>query len=1615
MKGAKGWLDNFELSPCLVLTRYPFILDISGTCIHPGKSIEMKSSEMPKPKRNLDRKTTSCKQVIEHRKKVNASPKSTFSCTPTIPVVDPVRRDNSPIPGTSGINTRLLFPSNRTYEVYQDGSESSDDDLESHLPTTGIHTYNKVYYKKGVKYRKIQDSPIVGNSIVRVSSHVQQSNDPSTNVFNADSTIDELPDITPPQNVPRSIPPRDEISEPLEEIPKSFAERPCKERTLPRHSRHGKWFKETFSYDPTRDYKSEITLKGMNKICPYCRALKFHTEAPGMCCQNGKVQLPLLREPPDMLKLLYDGRNEEGKQFLKEIRSYNCAFSMTSFGAKIERYDFMQCFKIQGVVYHLLGPLECSSDTSRNGLQIFFLDSREQTNCRMSMYQRTRRTTIEKLQHIIEASNSYVASFKYALELIDCPEYDIVIHSDRKPDDEHRGRFNAPTCSEIAVLLSGTVSDNRDIRLKKRHVDGEYDFQRIHQVHRAYVPLQYPLLHIFGEDGYHDNLGVTGLQFYAYMFMIRSEYFCHLQKSERLFQQYAVDAYAMIESRRLHFYKINQKILRRDSFIHLQDAINADADPERLGKLCILPASFTGGPRYMIKKMHDALTFVQKFGKPDFFITFTCNPQWPEIYSELFDGQHYSVRDDIVVRVFKAKLDQFIEVLKKKAIFGDIRCYIYTVEWQKRGNPHVHILLWMEEAVRTDDLDLYISAEIPNPARDKDLYNKVKKHMIHGPCGPMNPQCGCMIDNRCSKNYPKDFNAATTSNVEGYPLYRRRPPGNGGYDARVGYHEVNNQWVVPYNPLLLKIFDAHVNVEYCRSVRSIKYICKYINKGSDAAIFSLQNRRDLDEIKVFQDARYISSSEAFWRIFTFDVHKRYPSVMNLHVHLENAHTITFTRETFHDVMFNRRKTTLEAFFDLCKTDDFAKTLLYADVPSYYTFKVDWKRRKRGTLLLHGYGASGPIYRDSTIGRLYNVYPSHQECFHLRLLLLHVQGPTCFADLRRHPDNPGIVAPTYREACLVRGLIDNDHHWDETLREAAVCRLPSTMRGLFAVLLHICNMSDPPALWLKYRDHMIEDFEYNLTRQKISVTPYIKEGLYNRALAIIEDKVLDIGGQRLPYYSLPDPIRNDPQHEHIEILREISYNQDMLKEILKKDLKRLNYDQKEAFVAVTQSITTGQGKFFFLDAPGGTGKTFLINVILAFVRSHHKIAVAVASSGIAATLLPGGRTAHSAFRIPIDIQTIDFPTCNITSTSGRGELLKRTHLIIWDECTMAHKKCIEALNHTLQDLRGNSLLMGGITVLLSGDFRQTLPIVKKGTRADEVEASLVRSNLWPKLTRLKLHMNMRVQRARIDGNRSIERFEHAIISIGNGSFPKDANDSIDLTSVGKVVQSTRQLMEEVFPNLNENLSNLTWLRERTILAPKNETVSEMNNILLDQLNGRNYVKLSIDSLVENDDGVNYSVEFLNSLEPSGLPPHKLNLKKGAPIMLLRNMDPPTLCNGTRLVVNDVKHNVIVATIITGCGAGKRVFIPKIPILPSDVEIPFKRIQFPVRLSFAMTINKSQGQSLRVAGIQLEESCFSHGQLYVALSRVGCSDNLKIFAPGGHTKNVVYHEVLASVLN
>ena len=266
-----------------------------------------------------------------------------------------------------------------------------------------------------------------------------------------------------------------------------------------------------------------------------------------------------------------------------------------------------------------------------------------------------------------------------------------------------------------------------------------------------------------------------------------------------------------------------------------------------------------------------------------------------------------------------------------------------------------------------------------------------------------------------------------------------------------------------------------------------------------------------------------------------------------------------------------------------------------------------------------------------------------------------------------------------------------------------------------------------------------------------------------------------------------------------------------------------------------------------------------------------------------------------------------------------------------------------------------------------------------------------------------------------GDQAAGQFADQLLAIGDGKFPTE-DDTLDVVqlpeTMGTFVHDIDELVSRVYPGLLSNFTNIAWLSERCILAPLNKTTRTINTTLVEKLPGECIQYKSLDSVPDESQAVEFPTEFLNSLEVSGLPPHLLSLKVGAPIIILRSLDPPQVTNGTRCVITKLSANSIEAKISHGKHAGHEIIIPRIPLIPSNSTLPFefRRVQFPISLCFAMTVNKSQGQTFKAVGVDMTDESFTHGMLYVALSRVGSPDCLTLLVREDRkTRNVVYTEV------
>ena len=630
-----------------------------------------------------------------------------------------------------------------------------------------------------------------------------------------------------------------------------------------------------------------------------------------------------------------------------------------------------------------------------------------------------------------------------------------------------------------------------------------------------------------------------------------------------------------------------------------------------------------------------------------------------------------------------------------------------------------------------------------------------------------------------------------------------------------------------------------------------------------------------------------------------------------------------------------------------------------------------------------------------------------------MLLHHIPGAQSFADLRMSHD--GKVHKTFKATAIALGLLETDDEWDECLSEAAVSFMPKQLRNLFITILIFGEPAKPEVLWEKHKTALGEDILQMIWTscygiQHTSRDDAVKK-VENEVLLLLQDE-LEAMGKCLEMYNLPIPDKDMGIERVPRVIQEELFDVEYQKSISDRKFSSLNANQKNAFTIVMRAVNnpTHLQRIFFINAPGGYGKTFLIETLLSHVRGMGLIALAVASSGIAAELLEGGRTAHSRFKIPIPVH--ENSTCNISHQMAEAKLIERTSLIIWDEIMMSHVDQVSCVDRTIRDICKDHRPFGGIPVVFCGDPRQILPVVRHGDRSKIVKACIHSSAIWNKVQQIKLQINMHVADDEID-------FSQYLLDVGEGKVEIHTELGEDVIQIPKqyLVTSLDELISQVFPGIQSGYSDKYTVAQRAILTPKNENVDKINEMVMDKFPGLGKKYLSADTVAEEDLHNAYPLDFLNSITLSGMPPHSMTLKVGAPVMLLRNLRAGPgngLRNGTRLIISKLGERVLEAEITSGINKGKSVLIPRITIAPSDTELPFtlKRRQFPIRPCFAMSANKAQGQTLDYIGLYLPEPVFTHGQLYVALSRVRRSSNLSVFVddPLGYTKNIVYKEVL-----
>jgi len=644
----------------------------------------------------------------------------------------------------------------------------------------------------------------------------------------------------------------------------------------------------------------------LNQVCRHCEARHFDCERASrghftLCCNNNQMVIPegprRLQQAPELLQSLLVDDSQIATQYRRDIRRYNNTLAFAAFSTDLNQRRLPgrgpRVFTVHGQVYRrITNDVVRNDDTHPSYCELYFIESGEANRARMNQNHQgvLNETVLADLDTMLRQTNPFAMAFSN-MRAVWLEEQRIAsanplvqprrvtMHLVADPNSDPR-RYNLPPAqvNEVSVVFAGNNGQpprNLDLVVYDSNpVNPQHRMQNLSYGSQHADPMLYPLLFPHGELGWHFELRQNdgGRQNAVRTRNTIREFVCHrlaicyegtndqrhrqlslIHRGGFLLQQYVCDQYVRMETNNLRFIERNQRALFAEAYQGLVDHINQQLhidEPAPVGRRMILPSTFTGGPRYMKQSYQDAMTIVRKYGKPDLFVTFTCNPGWPEIVNNKGNHAVASDRPELVARVFHAKLKQLMSDITENRVFGDVDAYVYTVEFQKRGLPHAHILIILSEGnklLTAEDVDDVVCAELPDPADENNqrLFTAVTSHMIHGPCGPLNRNSPCMAEGICLKKYPKAYSAETVYVSDGgYPTYRR--PDN-GIEAHVRGHQVSNEFVVAYNPYLLAKYDAHINVEVCSTVKSVKYLYKYVFKGHDMATVEVQNRNEIEK------------------------------------------------------------------------------------------------------------------------------------------------------------------------------------------------------------------------------------------------------------------------------------------------------------------------------------------------------------------------------------------------------------------------------------------------------------------------------------------------------------------------------------------------------------------------------------------------------------------------------------------------------------------------------------------------------------------------------------------------------------------------------------------------
>jgi hypothetical protein len=725
--------------------------------------------------------------------------------------------------------------------------------------------------------------------------------------------------------------------------------------------------------------------------------------------------------------------------------------------------------------------------------------------------------------------------------------------------------------------------------------------------------------------------------------------------------------------------------------------------------------------------------------------------------------------------------------------------------------------------------------------------------------------------------------------------------------------------------------------------------------------------------------------------------------------------------------------------ELCRRDTHAKTLRFEEIERDFTFhEKDAKGEYIWRFETRERKARGGMH----VGMIYAPSRRNPELFSTYLLALQLRGIQSFEDLCTlnrtadpdyDPARPTSICANAIAACIRRNLMTSDETWIEVMEQVACTIHHSRLFVRFFVsLLLFSQPSDPKSILERFIDRLLAPQQRGRPRNR--------EVRYQQLLRLIQRQLEEVNCS-MRQFGLPEP---EPDNRTVEQ----RINEDLIPPVLDtqtgdpvdlSDAERIAratqmYEQlnaqqrafidqvleRELTLRSTRPVSNRADNLFLLEGAAGTGKTYTLNVLLEMCHARGIAIRACASTGKAATHLLNACTAHSLFGIPVldeHAPASDMRFSTIKADSFKGNLLRRVAIFIIDEVGMLNVDDIYCINMLLKDLRDTSVRFGRVLMIFTGDVRQIMPIVKNADPLGDrqSQASFFFSGDCAVCTRVTLTDNMRVRQSADHANFlawqqliGFDRYEHV-------QLPQDRlrrhTRYIRLPSCFARFDEAAFVAEIYTREVLEG--DPMQLLNRVILAPINSIVDRVNRRVTAMMPSdrptRTYLSVNTPDAYDVYDPTSaiLATDNLQSIESANMPPHALTLRIGTPVMCMQNLDVANgICNGTTMIVEQLCANIVWVKVKTRFGLRSHPIAPTRFIYSSN-GFKFTRTQLPIRVAFAVTINRAQGATYDYVALHATYPIWAHGMLFVAVTRVTspegltilCDPNLMVDAPGG----------------